>query len=303
VLAWLAVCLVTVDLTWVGSGRPMNTIRIQDEPGVTRNSFEGSAELLASVRALVNTSVPTARIDTAGASVNWAMAAPLTQVPTANGNDPLALFRTMQARLAFCDGERWGAWYEVSRLDSPVLDLLNVRYVLSRVPLDAARLAHAGLVHVAALPGTEVYENPEALPRFFLVGRLRHARSLEEAAALLRSRDFDPRAEAVVEGAPELVSSGSGTVRVIEYAARRVALETDAPAPAFLVTSETHYPGWRARVDGRDQPICYTNVAFRGLPVPAGRHRVEFEFAPSILWPAALLSLLALLPFCLLPFL
>jgi len=292
-LAWLAVCLVTADLIWAGSGRPMNTTRIQDEPGVTRDSFEGSARLLARVRELVNTSVPPARIDTAGAAVNWAMTAALTEAPTANGNDPLALVRTMQARLAFCEGERWGAWYEVSRLDSPALDLLNVRYVLTRAPLDAARLAHAGLVHVAALPGTEVYENPEALPRFFLVGRLRHARSLEEAAALLRSRDFDPRVEAVVEGAPELGSSGGGTVRVIEYAARRVALETDAPAPAFLVTSETHYPGWRARVDGQEQPIYYTNVAFRGLALPAGRHRIEFEFAPAILWQGALVSLAA----------
>jgi len=106
-----------------------------------------------------------------------------------------------------------------------------------------------------------------------------------------------------VEGAPEPSSGGEGTVRVLEYALRRVVLETDAAAPAFLVTSETHYPGWRVRVDGREQPICYTNVAFRGLAVPAGRHRVEFEFTPSILWPSALLSLLAWLPFCLLPFL
>ncbi|MBM3746925.1 MAG: YfhO family protein [Acidobacteria bacterium] len=169
--------------------------------------------------------------------------------------------------------------------------------------MDPALAARAGLVHVADLAAEKVYENTQALPRFFLVGRLRHARSLDEAAARLRSRDFDPRVEAVVEGAFELGSSGGGTVQVIEYALRRVALETDAAAPAFLVTSETHYPGWRVRVDGREQPIYYTNVAFRGLAVPAGRHRVEFEFTPSILWPSAVLSFLALLPLCPLPFL
>ena len=39
------------------------------------------------------------------------------------------------------------------------------------------------------------------LPRFFLVTRLRPARNLEEAAALLKSPDFDPKHEAIVEGA------------------------------------------------------------------------------------------------------
>lgn len=288
-LAWAAVCVVVVDLTWVGSGRPMNTARLQDEPGVSRESFEGSREVLARVRGLVNRSFPPARIDTAGASINWPMTAAMIEVPTANGNDPLALARTIQARLALADGERWGAYYEVSRLDSPVLDLLNVRYVLTRAPLDPARLARAGLLHVASLPGNEIYENPDALPRFFLVGRLRHARSMEEAAAVPRSSAFDPRSEAVVEGAAE-VSGGGGSVRVLQYSPRRVLLEVEAPAPAFLVTSETHYPGWRAFIDDREAPILYTNVAFRGLSVPAGRHRVRFEFAPAVLWRAAALS-------------
>jgi hypothetical protein len=299
-LAWVAVCVVLVDLTWAGSGRPMNTARLQDEPGVTRESFEGSRELLARVRDLVSRSFPPARIDTAGASINWPMTAAMIEVPTANGNDPLALARTIQARLAFADGERWGAYYEVSRLESPVLDLLNVRYVLTRAPLDPAQLSRSGLIHVATLPGNEVYEDPEVLPRFFLVDRVRRAAGMEEAAAMLKSGAFDPRSEAVVEGAVE-VSGGSGSVRVLAYARRRVLLEIDAAAPGFLVTSETHYPGWRAFLDGREAPIYYTNVAFRGLPVPAGRHRVEFEFAPAILAWSALLSAGALLPFCLLP--
>jgi uncharacterized membrane protein YfhO len=82
-------------------------------------------------------------------------------------------------------------------------------------------------------------------------------------------------------------------VRVLSYTPRRVALELEASAPAFLVTSETHYPGWRAFLDGRQCPIYYTNVAFRGLPVPAGRHQVRFEFAPSILWFSLALTALA----------
>jgi len=67
-------------------------------------------------------------------------------------------------------------------------------------------------------------------------------------------------------------------------------LESHSPAPAFLVTSEAYYPGWRAFVDGRPERLALTNVAFRGLPVPAGRHRVEMRFEPGILRYSAVVS-------------
>jgi uncharacterized membrane protein YfhO len=37
-----------------------------------------------------------------------------------------------------------------------------------------------------------------------------------------------------------------------------------------------------------------TNAAFRGLPVPAGRHRVEMRFEPAILARSVLVSMAGL---------
>jgi uncharacterized membrane protein YfhO len=73
-----------------------------------------------------------------------------------------------------------------------------------------------------------------------------------------------------------------------------LALDVESPQPAFLVTSEAHYPGWRAFLDGVETPIAMTNAAFRGLPVPAGRHRVEMRFEPAILARAAAVSIAGL---------
>jgi hypothetical protein len=36
-----------------------------------------------------------------------------------------------------------------------------------------------------------------------------------------------------------------------------------------------------------------TDVAFRGLPVPAGKHLVKMRFDPEILWRSAWLTLAA----------
>lgn len=126
------------------------------------------------------------------------------------------------------------------------------------------------------------------LPRFFLVDRVRHANDLQGALASLRTPGIDLRHEAVVE--VEAASKGSGLVRVLHYDPHEVSLEIEAANDSFLVTSEAYYPGWRARVDEADKPLVVTNVAFRGLPVPAGRHRVTMRFEPAILRWSAVIS-------------
>jgi len=260
------------------------------EPGVTREHFDGSREVLARVRALTARSRPPDRIDTIADSMSWAMAAALMEVPTANGNDPFALFRLMQVRLIFTGGERWGRYYEVRRPESPVLDLVGVRYLLSRNAVNGQ-----GLVPVAQLPGRQVYENPDSLPRFFLVRRVRPAVSMEDALAMMRSPEFRPGEEAVVEGVSEEqgAAPAAGIVRVVEYRNRSVRLEVETSAPALLVTSEAWYPGWRAWIDGGERPLVLTNAAFRGLSVPAAEHIVEMRFEPAILWRSAAVSAVA----------
>ena len=129
---------------------------------------------------------PAWRIDTVDDSMNWAMGASLTEIPTDNGNDPFALIRLMQVRLSLSEGERWGRYYQVSKFDSPVLDLMSVRYLLSRSPLDPGRLEAANFTKVADLPGRQVYENPEALPRFFLVNQVRRVLSMKKKRKPMR---------------------------------------------------------------------------------------------------------------------
>ncbi len=64
--------------------------------------------------------------------------------------------------------------------------------------------------------------------------------------------------------------------------------------------SETYYPGWKAWLDDQPVPIYSTDIALRGVIVPAGAHRVRMEFRPLIL-PISLgisLATAILLAFC-----
>jgi hypothetical protein len=280
------VAVVAADLIVVSSGRPFNTVDERVDPGIAYDHYDRYPEIPAEIRRLVNQSTPPWRIDLMGGPHDMASAAPLFEYPAANGDDPFALVRLMQVRLSFCRGERWGRFYEVADPDSPVLKLMNVRYLISSKAIGGRR-------KIGELPGTVVYENPGALPRFFLVHRVRRADGMQAAVAALRARDFDPRTEAVVEGAAPLETGGTGTVRVLEYGARQLALRVETAAPAFLVTSEAAFPGWRAWIDGRAARLVLTNVAFRGLAVPAGNHVVTMRFDPGVLWGSAWVTIAA----------
>lgn len=290
-LAGVLLVATAADLIAVSANRPMNTASEKESPGISRDELEGHREGIARVRRLVYRANPPWRIDTVDDLMTWSSAAMLFEIPDANGNDPFALERYIQVRLSFvANGARWGRYYQVADAHSPVLDLLNVRYLLSRKPVER-------LARVEDLPGSNVYENPNALPRFFLVDRIERVQDMEQALAVLRSPQFQPREFAVVEGAPAFASHQDASVlppvRVLRYEPREIEIETDAPRAAYLVTSEADYPGWRAWIDRREQPIFTTDIAFRGLPVPAGRHRIEMRFAPPV-WRGAVVSGIAL---------
>ena len=299
---WLqagAVAIVAADLIAVSSGRPFNTVDQRIDPGIGYDHYAGVSQIPGALRQLANQSVPPWRMDSINGYPDLITHGPLFEFPSANGNDPFALVRMMQVRLLFCEGALWGRFYEVSDPNNQAFQLMSVRYVLSAHELPRRAGMEGLLRKIGELPGTQIYENPMVLPRFHLVNGLWHAADMQQALALIRKGGFDANAEAVVEGPiPNTLLHGpatvpAGAVRVLSYTAREFTVETDAPLPAFLVTSEAAYLGWHAWIDNHPQTLVLTNVAFRGVPVPAGKHLVKMRFDPGILWWSAGVTLAA----------
>jgi len=284
---WAIGAIIAVDLFLVGSGRPMNNSSIQQDPGVTRDTFDGNAHCLDEIRRYVNERVPPWRIDTVDSSMEWTYGAPILQVPSASGISPLALENTIQLRLFLHDGNRWGWYYPLEKLDSPVLDLMNVRYVLTRAADIPRFAALTKFRHVASLPGTEVFENTAVLPRFYFVRRARQVASLAEAHELIEQHRIDLHETAITEQPIDLPSaddSGSaGDVKVVKYEPSRIELSLEASRASLLVLSETYYPGWKAWIDEQPTAIHSVDIALRGVVVPAGAHQLRMEFRPAIL--------------------
>jgi len=147
-----------------------------------------------------------------------------------------------------------------------------------------------------------IYENTKALPRAWLVNDEVVAGD-QQQLEIIRSgklpgeQSWEPRQTALVEAPSGIVfsSAGStGTAQVMRDEPNRLEVKTDSPAPALLVLSENHYPGWRAYVDGKSVDVMRVDYNLRGIAVPAGTHEVSFLYRPKSVYLGALISLLTL---------
>jgi hypothetical protein len=190
-------------------------------------------------------------------------------------------------------GARFDRWIQLSRTDSPLLDLMNVKYVATApgAPLDHRRYREIFRGEMA------IWVNLEALPRAYVVRNAVVRGAVDEALAVLGSPAFDKRAMVVLEENPDPAfladaarAAVAESVVIDRYEPDAIALTASLPGRGWLVLADTWYPGWEASVDGAPVRIQRANANFRALPLRAGRHRVEFFFRPPAVRRGRLVS-------------
>ena len=281
VLLWTLVLFTSWDLIHTGAARPMNTARggARNDQSWYRSVNQPVADKLHALNADTK---PPSRVDYTDESFSQGvLGAAMLGIPTTSGNNPFELSRVLDVRRLYATGSPTQRNVFVSRVDSPLLNMLNVSLLAGAAPIPAEQINKAGLQFLDAVNGISIYRNPHALPRFFLVPRIRRSPNETETLRLLSEPSFNPSEEAIVEGVSgDRDGFATGEVRVISYDSNRVQLMVTAAGPAFLVTSEAMYPGWQATVNGAAHPLLMSNGAFRGLALPAGASRVVMEYRP-----------------------
>lgn len=187
------------------------------------------------------------------------------------------------------------SWF--NRVDDPTrpfLSFLNVRDVIAPPGYPPP----PGWRVLSEDRGGRLLENPNALPRMFVPGKIIPLSDPDRQRERL-SEIVDFSQEGVVEGpeAPER-SNGRASVAIVSYSAQRVEAEIEAREEALIATSTTGWPGWRLTVDGAERPLLAYNRAFLAFEVPAGRHRAVLRYWPRSfvagLWISGLSLLLAI---------
>jgi O-antigen/teichoic acid export membrane protein len=170
-------------------------------------------------------------------------------------------------------------------LDNPLLDLLNVKYVLTE--------------HVIPNPGWQeiyrddsigIYENREVMPRAFIAHEARVASAADQpllesnlrSTVLIEESPADPNA--LNPASPQLADA-----RISRATANEVFVDVNLSDRGWLVLTNAFFPGWKAYVrpfgGGENEevelPIQRANGAFWAVYLPRdGQWTVRFVYTP-----------------------
>src|SRR5207237_9621321 len=71
------------------------------------------------------------------------------------------------------------------------------------------------------------------------------------------------------------------SIKLIENLSDTVRYDFNSPSNQFAVFSEIYYPqGWNAYLDGSKNDYVKADYVLRAMPIPAGKHGIEFRFEP-----------------------
>ncbi|MFP5245984.1 MAG: hypothetical protein ACLGH0_04770, partial [Thermoanaerobaculia bacterium] len=204
-------------------------------------------------------------------------------------HDPMADARYVQLLtqvVGWDPKDYYAKWNDTA---TPLIDYLNVRYVVTRGELPAPRyeLLYAGR-------DGRVYRNHHALPRFFAV------RNVLVSDDLRTHTDW--RYTAVISRLPKRFAqtltapwtAEDATVQILEAGIDRYKLRVQAPRTTLVVSSIPLWPGWRAN----DFPLLEVNGGFLGFVVPAGEHEIDVRYRPLSFWIPAFIAAATALALC-----
>ncbi|HEM61612.1 MAG TPA: hypothetical protein ENO24_04925, partial [Chloroflexi bacterium] len=190
--------------------------------------------------------------------------------------------------------------YEYDSLDSPLLDLLNVKYVVTtqHIPNPGYTLVYDEEVRI--------YRNEDYLPRAFVVYQ---AEVYEDEAELLsRLTQINPAERVLLSERPpaELLATQPDAdvqtkpgVHFGEYDLNQVTVEVQVPRSGWLVLADSYFPGWKAFLQGEDGQeqgldLYRADYNFRAVHLEAGHNVVRFRYSPMSLKLGVYVSFMAL---------
>ncbi|WP_185973697.1 YfhO family protein [Ferrovibrio terrae] len=124
---------------------------------------------------------------------------------------------------------------------------------------------------------------PTALSRFMFFSNFEVYQNGNQVLDRIAAPDFVARNGLLLMGYRPDFPASPGRGGKVEYEEKRhheLTMTIEAPQAGMLFFGDGYNRGWRAFVNGQEVPVVRANHAFMAIPVPAGRHEVEWLFTP-----------------------
>ncbi|MEY2962895.1 MAG: hypothetical protein RL754_156 [Bacteroidota bacterium] len=159
---------------------------------------------------------------------------------------------------------------QLSKNNMACFSMLNTKYVIAQ----------------GANGQPQAQRNPNACGNAWSISNVNWVPSADAEMAALSN--FDPKTTVIIDQRYQESLGDIGTApakaELTQYNPNRMEYSVEGGA-AFIVFSEIYYEGsgndWQAYIDGEPVDHYRVNYLLRGLPVPAGKHEIIFEFAPK----------------------
>ncbi len=184
-----------------------------------------------------------------------------------------------------------------SSLDSPLTDLLNVKYVITEVEIPNPKYEQ-----VYRDEAVRVYENLGAMPRAFTLPTSATVETEDFGSAV---QTYDPRHYVIVEDgdAPDDATASTPSAQAVtSYAPNEVFIDADVREPSWLILADAFFPGWKAFLRPRgsteaneeELEIHRVNGTIRGVRLEEpGAWTVRFNYSPNSVKVGAFISFIA----------
>ncbi len=179
---------------------------------------------------------------------------------------------------------------------SRILGLWNVKYIysFSDFPSPNFLLSQSYTLDSSFGVPLQVYKNEFVQPRAFFVSDIRKRAQPDAVLTELLDPAIAPEkyaySETIGRSDEKEASSSSNfdrvsfnkahSVSIVDYQSTMVSMKTESRSEAYLVFSDTYYPGWKAYIDGKENPILKVNLVMRAVKVPPGSHTVIWAYEP-----------------------
>lgn len=185
-----------------------------------------------------------------------------------------------------------------------LLNMTNTKYfmVSPASPLRGDKLAEAGFPKVAQWQQIQVYENPLANDRAWIVHEwIVDSDETNLDKTILDRNTFDPKLQVGMFEDPGVRPTtdsaliATDSVAIVRYENNYVMIKTQSEADGVLVLADNWYPAWKGFIDDKEVTVHRVNGAFQGIVLPAGNHTVEFRYISEMDWMGRVLTLAGLL--------
>lgn len=167
---------------------------------------------------------------------------------------------------------------QVSPSETKLIDLLNIKYVLSYEEIRSSKLQY-----LLSDGNVKLYLNNDCLPRAFTVEKIIYVNNEKYIYDQLKT--FNPSREVLIYDknnfTDELYGNFGKTIpKFIKCEPNEIILHVNADHECVLVLTDTYYPGWRVQVDGSERKCLKADFIFKGVYLRKGDKTVRFFYTP-----------------------